>query len=128
MNRLIAVPAHEVTSLAHGVTDADDAEPIDYAGPINGLNASYGVYCWVSGQPVSTWREALFGPGQMVASSTNRHSAAMAAVMHLAAMNEVDLALVVRDRDTGRNEALIRWVELWGSSVYPYRFSEETWA
>jgi hypothetical protein len=64
----------------------------------------------------------------MVASSTNRHSAAMAAVMHLAAMNEVGLALVVRNRDTGRNEALIRWVELWGPSVYPYRFSEETWA
>jgi hypothetical protein len=126
VNRLIAVPAHEVTSLAHGVTAADDAEPIDYAGPINGLNASYGVF-WISGQPVSTWRQALFGPVQMIASSTNRHSAAMAAVMHLVAMNEVGLALVVRNRDTGRNEALIRWVELWGPSVRPYRFSEETW-
>jgi hypothetical protein len=27
MNRLIAVPAHEVTSLAHGVTHKDEMEP-----------------------------------------------------------------------------------------------------
>ena len=79
-------------------------------------------------QPLSTWRKTLFNPVQMVASATNRHTAAMAAVMHLAAINEVGLALVVRNRDTGRNEALIKWVELWGPSVHPYRFSEETWA
>lgn len=122
MNQIIAISAHEVTSMAHGVTHDDDMEPI------NGISASYGVFRISGGinQPVSTWRTALFGPVQMIASSTDRHSAAIAAIMHLVAMNEVGLALVVRNRDAGKNEALIRWTETCGPAGC-YRFSSESW-
>lgn len=47
MNQLIAIPAHEVTGLAHGVTNAEDMESPE--APINGLNARYGVF-WISSQ------------------------------------------------------------------------------
>lgn len=126
MNQLIAIPAHEVTGLAHGVTNAEDMESPE--APINGLNARYGVF-WISSQPVSTWRTALFSPVQMVASATDRHAAATTAVRYLVAMDEIGLALVVRNRDTGKNEGLIKWVEQCSPySSYRYHISTEDWA
>jgi hypothetical protein len=96
--------------------------------PITAETARFGVfYLSRPSQPATTWRDALFGPVQMVAAATNEHTAAMAAVLHLVAMDETNLALVIRDRDKARNVACIRWIELC-SGAGCYRFSDEQWA
>ena len=71
-----------------------------------------------------SWRHRLFGPVEMIATAADRHSAAMAACLYLAKIDDPLEAIILRDRDGRKNLALIQW-----NHMHPdYRFSSETWA
>ena len=77
------------------------------------------------------YQDELFGSRQLIATGASADDAAKAACCWLAQLDrEQDAtrkALVVRDRDDGRNVALIQWVQRF-SAGGEYRYSTETWA
>lgn len=77
------------------------------------------------------YQDEVCSPVQLIATGADEHSAAMAACRWLAQLDRTDdatgTALVIRDRDSRNNVALIQWVQRF-SAGGEYRYSVETWA
>lgn len=77
------------------------------------------------------YQDELCSPVQLIATGSDADSAAKAACCWLAQTDRTDdatrTALIIRDRDSRRNVALIQWVQRF-SSGGEYRYSVETWA
>lgn len=76
--------------------------------------------------------EELPSPAAMIATAADDHAAASAACRWLAQMDRTDdatrAALIIRDRDSRENVALIQWVQRCSESGILYRYSVENWA
>jgi len=77
------------------------------------------------------YENELCSPVQLIATAADAQAAAMAACCWLAQMDRTEDAtttgLIIRDRDSRQNVALIQWVQRF-SAGGEYRYSTETWA
>ncbi len=79
-----------------------------------------------------SYQDELPSPAAMIATAIDEHAAAMAACRWLAQMDRTDdatrAALIIRDRDSRANVALVQWVQRFSPGGNEYRYSCETWA